>query len=85
MPETITNAKILEHLNIKNLENAISNLIKDNSERKRLQTLSLNNFYLTHSFVAKMIDDYRDEKLQIFNFNTPKNKQSLRILHINKF
>ncbi len=85
LPETITNAKILEHLNIKNLENAISNLIKDNSERKRLQTLSLNNFYLTHSFVAKMIDDYRDEKLQIFNFNTPKNKQSLRILHITNF
>ena len=85
LPETITNAKILEHLNTKNLENAISNLIKNNSERKRLQTLSLNNFYLTHSYVAKMIDGYRDEKLQIFNFNTPKNKQSLRILHITNF
>ena len=85
LPETITNAKILDHLNVKNLEKTISNLIKNNVERKRLQTLSINNFYLTHFFVAKMIDDYRDEKLQIYNFNIPKNKKTLRILHITNF
>tara|TARA_Y100000768_G_scaffold108571_1_gene79783 strand:+ start:959 stop:3085 length:2127 start_codon:yes stop_codon:yes gene_type:complete len=85
LPETITNAKILETLNVKKLERVISNLIKNDAERKKMQTLSISNFYLTHSYVAKMIDDYRDEKLQIFNFNTPKNKKTLRILHITNF
>ncbi len=85
LPETITNAKILENLNVKNLEKSILNLINNNVERKRLQTLSLLNFYLTHSFVAKMIDNYRDEKLRIHNFNTPKYKKTLRILHITNF
>ena len=86
LPETITNAKILQVLNVKNLEKIISNLIVNSKERKELQKLSLQNFYLTHSFVAKMIDDYRDEKLQIQNkFNTPKNKKILRILHITNF
>ncbi len=86
LPETITNAKILEILNIKKLYKVISNLIENKKERKKLQELSLKNFYLTHSFVAKMIDDYRDEKLQIQNkFNSPKNKKILRILHITNF
>ena len=86
LPETITNAKILNTLDAKSLEKVISNLINDNVERKKLQTLSIKNFYLTHSFVAKMIDDYRDEKLQIKNtFFTPKNKKVLRILHITNF
>ena len=65
LPETITNAKILQVLNVKNLEKVISDLIVNSKERKKLQKLSLQNFYLTHSFVAKMIDDYRDEKFQI--------------------
>ena len=85
LPETITNAKILENLSVKNLEKELSNLIKNNVERKKLQTLSLNNFYLTHSFVAKMIDNYRDEKLQTYNFNTRRHKKTLRILHITNF
>jgi len=86
LPETITNAKILQVLSVNNLEKIISNLIVNSKERKKLQELSLKNFYLTHSFVAKMIDDYRDEKLQIQNkFNTPKNKKILRILHITNF
>ena len=86
LPETITNAKILQVLSVKKLEKVISELIVNFKERKRLQELSLQNFYLTHSFVAKMIDDYRDEKLQVQNtFNTPKNKKILRILHITNF
>ena len=41
LPETVTNAKILKKLSVKNLENTISNLIKNNKLRKSLQTLSL--------------------------------------------
>ena len=86
LPETITDAKILQDLNINKLEKVISDLIINSKERIKLQKLSIQNFYLTHSFVAKMIDSYRDEKLQIQNkFNTPKIKKILRILHITNF
>ena len=86
LPETVTNARILNKLSIKNLYKEISNLIKKKELRKKLQTLSIKNFYLTHSFVTNMIDKYRDEKLQISKlFFIKKIKKSLRILHITNF
>ena len=85
LPETITNARILRKLNHKNLEKNIKYLIENKSERKILQKKSIENFYLTHEFITKKIDDYRDEKLQINNFFTKKNKKTLRILHITNF
>ena len=86
LPETVTNARILNKLSVKDLYKEISYLIKKKEIRKKLQTLSIKNFYLTHAFVTNMIDNYRDEKLQ-FNklFFTKKNKKSLRILHITNF
>ena len=45
----------------------IEYLIKNTSRRIDLQKKSINNFYLTHSFVSKIIDEYRSEK---FNANT---------------
>ena len=46
----------------------------------------LKNFYLTHEFITKKIDNFRAEKLQIINkFNTKKNLNNLRILHITNF
>ncbi len=85
LPETITNAIILKKLNPKNLEKNIKYLIENKSKRKILQKKSIENFYLTHEFITKKIDDYRDEKLQINNFFTKKNKKTLRILHITNF
>jgi glycosyltransferase involved in cell wall biosynthesis len=85
LPETITNARILRKLNLKNLEKNIKFLIDNKKERKILQKKSIENFYLTHEFVTKKIDDYRDEKLQINNFFTKKNNKPLRILHITNF
>ena len=85
LPETITNARILRKLSHKNLEKNIKYLIKNKSERKILQKKSIENFYLTHEFITKKIDDYRDEKLQINNFFTKRNKKTLRILHITNF
>ena len=80
LPETVTNAKILKKLSVKNLENTISNLIKNNKLRKSLQTLSLKNFYLTHEFITKKIDNFRSEKFQNINFfNKKKNLENLRI------
>jgi len=85
LPETITNARILRKLNQKNLIKNIKFLINNKQERKILQKKSIKNFYLTHEFVTKKIDDYRDEKLQINNFFTKKNKKTQRILHITNF
>ena len=86
LPETVTNARILNKLSVKELYKEISNLIKKKELRKKLQTLSIKNFYLTHIFVTNMIDKYRDEKLKINNhFFTKKIKKSLRILHITNF
>ena len=64
----------------------MSDLIKKNELRKKLQTLSIKNFYLTHKFVSKNIDDYRTEKFfynkKIFLKAKEKN---LRILHVTNF
>ena len=86
LPETVTNARILKKLSVNELYKEISNLIKKKDLRKKLQTLSIKNFYLTHNFVTNMIDKYRDEKLQINKlFFIKKIKKSLRILHITNF
>ena len=86
MPETVTNAKILENLSVKNLEKNLKLLINNSNLRRNLQNLSIKNFYLTHEFVTKKIDKYRSDKLNIVNkFNTRRDLSSLRILHITNF
>ena len=86
LPETITNAIILNKLNTKELTGKINDLIINNYKRKKLQKLSIKNFYLSHKYVSKLIDNYRDEKLLKINFFfTPKKKLSLRILHVTNF
>ena len=86
LPETITNAIILKKLDQENLEKNIIFLIKDKNKRRILQEKSIDNFYLSHSYVTKKIDDYRDEKLQVNKtFFIKKNLNFLRILHITNF
>ena len=86
LPETVTDAKILKNLNIKNLTQNISGLIKNSSARKKLQTLSIKNFYLTHKFVSKKIDDYRTEKFYFKkNIFLKLKEKNLRILHVTNF
>ena len=86
LPETVTNAKIINNLNEKNLTKNLNLLIKNNNLRKKLQSLSIKNFYLTHKFVSNNIDNYRSEKLllnkKIFLKAARKN---LRILHVTNF
>ena len=63
LPETVTDAKILEKLSEKNLTKSISNLVSNEKLRKSLQSKSIKNFYLTHRFISNKIDNYRTEKL----------------------
>ena len=86
LPETVTNAKILKTLSVKNLEFSINELIKKENLRKKLQHLSIKNFYLTHKFISNSIDNYRSEKInKIHHFNINKKISNLRILHITNF
>ena len=86
LPETVTNAKILEKLNVKNLTRTLDKLIKDNSMRTNLQKLSIKNFYLTHKFVSNLIDNYRSEKLYLKkNIFVKSKRKNLRILHVTNF
>ena len=86
LPETVTDAKILKNLNQKNLTKSITDLIKNTKLRQSLQRRSIQNFYLTHEFVSKKIDDYRSEKLYLTKTFYFKSKlKNLRILHVTNF
>ena len=86
LPETVTDAKILENLNVKSLIKALELLIKNKVYRKKLQNLSIRNFYLTHKFVTNAMDTYRSEKIHFLKrINTTKPIKNLRILHITNF
>ena len=86
LPETVTDSLILKDLTVEELEKKINLLIDKVNIRKKLQILSIKNFYLTHQYVSKLIDDYREAKLDPQrNFFIKKNKTTLRILHITNF
>ena len=85
LPETVTNAIILRKLNSETLFKTIEKLIKNASERKKLQKNSIKNFYLTNEFVTKKIDDYR-KSIVLPKINTGNKKnQRIKILHITNF
>ena len=86
LPETVTDAKIITNLNEKNLTKTINQLIENDRLRKKLQKLSIKNFYLTHQYVSQNIDKYRSEKLWFLKKIFIKAKEkSLRILHVTNF
>ena len=86
LPETVTDAKILKKLSTKILVKTLDYLINNTDQRKKLQKLSIKNFYLTHEYVANAMDNYRSEKISYLKkINTKKNSKNLRILHITNF
>ena len=86
LPETVTDAKILQNLSEKNLTKSISSLIENKKLREDLQKKSIKNFYLTHKFVSNKIDNYRSEKLFLNKLFFLKSKlKNLRILHVTNF
>ena len=85
LPETVTDAKIIKDLNEKILTKNIDLLIKNSNLRNKLQSLSIKNFYLTHKFVSKNIDDYRTEKLFLIKKYFLKLKEKFKDITCNKF
>ena len=87
LPETTSEAIILKNLTVKSLYSSINKLIIDKKKLLSVQKKNYNNFSLTHSFVAKIIDNIRMSSVKInhinlFNFN--KNNP-LKIIHITNF
>ena len=85
LPETITNGIILKKLTVKEIYNKIKELIKDSKKRNNFQKLSYKNFYLSHQYVSKQIDNVRNNLLKINSPNIYLKPSNLRILHITNF
>ena len=86
LPETITNGIILKSLSESEVFKSIEKLIKNTTLRKKYQKLSIKNFYLSHHYISKKIDDVRDEITSSFNKNFYYSKKKpLRILHVTNF
>ena len=87
LPETITNGIIIRNLNAKTVYQSIDNLIKKEKFRKNIQKLSIDNFYLTNSYISKKIDRYRNEIFKDEKKVLPKNKlkKTIKILHVTNF
>ena len=81
LPETTQNALILKNLTSVSLYKLIKKLILDKKIRKEIQRNSLKDFYLTHSFISKKIDNIRSYLNKII---LPK-KKKLKIIHITNF
>jgi glycosyltransferase involved in cell wall biosynthesis len=83
LPETSSSAIILKTLNETSLYKTISNLIKNKKVLLKSQKDNHKNFYLTHKFVSKIIDDLREKYfVNSFYFNS---KKILKIMHITNF
>jgi len=85
LPETITNGIILKKLNVSEVYNNIKYLINNFKKRENYQKLSYKNFYLSHQYVSKQIDDVRNHLLKINKPLISIEPNNLRILHITNF
>ena len=83
LPETITNAVILDKLSVESVFVAIEKLIKNKKNREELQKLSLKNFFLTNKNASQEIDHFRSSVLEtkIHDYDLKK----LKILHVTNF
>ena len=85
LPETLTNGVILKKLNVNEIYERIEHLILNPKKRKKLQKLSYENFYLSHQFVSKKIDNVRINLNKISKPLIINKDKKLRILHVTNF
>ena len=87
LTETTNHPVILKELSVNSLIKQIEKLIKDKKYRKKIQKLNYQNFYLTHQYVSKIIDNQREKILNITNINSfnINKKAKLKIIHITNF
>ena len=85
LPETVTNGIILKKLTVNEIYDKIEYLINNFKERRNFQNLSYKNFYLSHQFVSKKIDDVRYNLSKIPRPSLIYKNKKLRILHVTNF
>ena len=61
LSEASPKAMKIKSLTVKNIENSIEKLIKNESLKKSLQKRVYKHFYLTNNYISKKIDGYRDK------------------------
>ncbi len=85
--ETTKHPIILKNIDENTLYKSIKYLILNSKVRKKLQKLNYKSFFLTHSYVSKIIDDVRNKIIgNIFKNKININKNSkLKIIHITNF
>ena len=83
LPETSKSAIILKNLTEENLFKEIDSLIKNKKKLLNIQKKNLDNFFLTHSYVASKLDKQR-LKFEQKNINIHLEKV-LKIIHITNF
>ena len=84
LPETSKSAIILKNVDENNLYKEINRLIKNKKILLKSQKDNFKNFYLTHSFVAKLIDSIRAQYF-ISSLNINGQNKILKIMHITNF
>ena len=83
LPETSKYSIKLKELSVTELKNKLNKLIKNKSFLLKKQKENYKGFFLTHKYVASLIDSERNN--QINNFYFHKKNQPLKILHITNF
>jgi len=83
LPETSKYSIKLKELSVTELKNKLNKLIKNKSFLLKKQKENYKGFFLTHKYVASLIDSERNN--QINNFYFHKKNQPLKLLHITNF
>ena len=83
LPETSKYSIKLKKLSVTELKNTLNKLIKNKSFLLKKQKENYKGFFLTHKYVASLIDSERNN--QINNFYFHKKNQPLKLLHITNF
>ena len=83
LPETTSDALILKELTVTSLYKSIEKLILNNKLRINLQKKTLDNFYLTNTFISKKIDLIRTRLFS--DLKSENNQKNIKILHITNF
>ena len=55
----------INNLTVKNLENSIKKLVKNNNLKRSLQKKIYKNFYLSSSYISNKIDNYRSKIIKV--------------------
>ena len=86
LPETITDGVIIDNLSIGSIYSSINELILNYNKRINYQKSSHKNFYLTHQYISKKIDQVRDNVIKTYKkIYLKKNNFKPRILHVTNF